>query len=149
MELERGHSLPGGRWSDRQREFKRTLFALFRKQFSIKFRSLAALFELFVALTFCFIFYPIDTITISHYRETRAPPVSHSELVSMAILKFFLWSNESRFAVTPSNGQTAALAERFAEFRLSMTSIVHRFASSADDFRARRALSTTVWASGG
>jgi ABC-type multidrug transport system ATPase subunit len=117
--------------------FKRTVLALFRKQFSIKFRSFAALFELFVALTFYFILYPIDTITISHYRETRSPPVSHTELVSLDILKFFLWSNQSRFAVMPSNNQTAALAKQFAQFHLSMTSIVPEFATSVDDLRAR------------
>jgi hypothetical protein len=128
-------AIPGGSWSTRDPSFRRSLFALFRKQFRIKLRSFAALFELLVAFSFYFILWPIDTITIAHYDEDRVPRVRYFDPYSADIFKFILWSNQSRVAAMPRNPRTVTLMNMFSLSFLSQTSIVPEYATTVDELQ--------------
>jgi hypothetical protein len=54
------HGVPGGSWAERQPSYSRTVKALFKKQFLLKFRSWSSIIEILIALTFYLLLYPID-----------------------------------------------------------------------------------------
>jgi hypothetical protein len=91
---------------------------------------------LLVAFTFYFLLYPIDYISTNFYEEDRNPEINYAEPLDMELLTYWLYSNESRFAVMPRNSQTIELTETFRQYYLTMTSIEPEYATSLDELTA-------------
>lgn len=93
---------PGGTWTDREPSFKRTMKALFKKQFLIKLRSAAAKIEFIGACVIYLLMVPVYFFTTYNHPGNINPEVNYTSLIPQDLFIFFGLTAHPNFVVAPN-----------------------------------------------
>ena len=98
---EREQYSPGGRWSDRKPSVSRTIRALFKKQFLIKFRTPSNVIEVVGACLIYLLIVPCYYFTRIPHQENRSPALEYASLIPSDLIMFIGETPNPTFVVGP------------------------------------------------